>query len=69
MAGAVRNFLSKYADALLEEIQRFRNSQQKSEEAEKLLEAIAEAWRTIPLEEKQIPYQDREREFWFGFHR
>ncbi|MEW8051417.1 MAG: hypothetical protein AB2809_13680 [Candidatus Thiodiazotropha sp.] len=63
----VRNFVQTYRALLVNCISEFRNGREPEKVFGKLKQ-IENEWNAIPLIEKQIPYQDGEKEFWFAYH-
>jgi hypothetical protein len=62
----VRKFLQVHETHLLNCISDLRQGKLLEEDLQQLVE-IENEWRAIPLEEKQIPYQDGEEQFWYAY--
>ena len=62
----VSNFLQEHKADLLNCISDLKKGKLLEEDLEKLVQ-IENEWKNIPLEEREIPYQDGEKEFWFAY--
>lgn len=62
----VRNFLQQHRTHLLNCISDLRQGKLLQEDLEQLVQ-IENEWREIPPEEKQVPYQDGEEQFWYAY--
>jgi hypothetical protein len=62
----VRKFLQAHRTHLLNCISDLRQGKLLEEDLQQLVDMENE-WREIPPEEKQVPYQDGEEQFWYAY--
>jgi hypothetical protein len=62
----VRDFLQAHRTHLLKCISDLRKGKLLEEDLQQLVQ-IENDWREIPPEQKQVPYQDGEEQFWYAY--
>jgi len=64
----VLKFIVRNRQRLLALVEAYLSDTRSKSDIHQDLAQLSNEWKLIPLEEKQIPYQDGEREFWYAYH-